>query len=588
MSTPELQIQGTPVLVNALYVPIIGTPPPSAHLLGYGSGTFLEALLSLPPQVQTLLGTPLDQLFQNDWSSLQGTAQNQARQAIQSASSSIYNVSPVSTPQQGTLQAYTTPVNSFWRNWGHNGTVLSLIYSLPGWSVSFKYSTGSIAPDPAYNVSFDGAISVDIGVPADTSVPLYIAAEFDATNFQISAGNVWAVVYDLVYAIASSIGISLFNLPNLPNSESAPIQVPAAFANLSTAFVKAADFGFTQLGVAVITNPPPGPPAGNTVEFDLTHPADPGPQVSNALVSSVPSFSSPEIFLSANAVHPGDTVLVQGLNFPAAQANQLQIKWTNTTSGLLDHSEVQWGATSAQGVPPAQITDETTQGNTFTATGLTPGTWYGFLVREFDTQGFVATGWSVPAVPPLPDPQPWNGIWTYLQTQDTDQVGLVLNDNQGNFVANVGTGTMNIDGSFSATTLPLNFQPGPYELIAAVDGQPMAPPAPITIIADGQALPTQLQVVDPTTKKPYQGTVNIVAGSPVYLSGQNFPAGIVNLWADAIGVGGISLGTVFANFSGNFTAQPITWPLGVTGGHNIVADPGSPPPVPVYAQFPAQ
>jgi hypothetical protein len=592
MSTPGVTIQGTPVLVNVSYVPLNGTPPPSAHLLGYGSGGLLEAVLSLPLEVQTLLGTPLDQLFQNDWSALQNTAQNQVRQALQASSSHIYNVGPVAIPQQGTLQAYTYGINPFWENWGHSGSALVLSYSLPGWSVSFKYSTGNILPDPGYTVSFDGEVGVLIGVPTDPSVPLYISAGFDATNFQVSGANLWAGVYAFVNALASAFGISLFTAPSLPSVEGAAIPLPGAFANLSTAFVKAADFGFTQLDVAVITNPPPGPPAGNTVQFELTHPADPGPQVSNALAPSVPRFTSAQIWVDQPQVAAGQSDQVYANSFPPAQASQLQIKWTNTTSGLLDHSEVKYGPTTAPGIPPTEITDSTTPGNTFTATPLTPGTWYGFLAREFDAQGFISTGWSVPAVPSPPEPQPWDGIWTYLQTQATNQVNLVLYDVNGTLVAPVGTANLQPDGTFSEPSYitvpePPTVTPSTtYDLVAILAGQKMAS-CSITILSQGQTLPPLLEVINPNNgNMPYPGPAVVVVGSPVYLTGKNFPnGGTVSLWVDAIG--GTSLGTATAQANGIFTASPL-WPAGVIGAHDVLAEASTPATAPVYAESPAQ
>jgi hypothetical protein len=621
VGSPEVQIQNTPVLVNLLFVPVNSAPPPSSLLLGpYGgsAGQNLEAQLNLPSDVQGLVNTPLNQVMQNAWSSFQGYAQSQVQQAVQSADSRIYGVGGVSSPQQGTLLAYTTSPVDYNFHWPHSGTMLWLQYSLPGWSVHFSINTGTGGIfDPSYNLSFDAFINVNIGVPTDPSVPFLVLANFNTINFQLHDGNLVALAADILNSIAtwlsSNYNVTLFPMPPLPNSQSQQIYpLPpgqpvtpgiTAFLNtltdFSTAFTTAAGLGFTSLDVGITANPPPGPPRGNTVEFVLTHPADPGPQVSNALVPSVPSFGTPQIWLDQSQVAVGQSDGVHGSSFPpaAAQASQLQVKWTNTTSGLLDHSEVRWGATSAPGVPPAQITDQTTQGNTFTATGLTPGTWYGFLVREFDAQGLIATGWSVPAVPPPADPQPWNGVWTYLQTQDTNQVDLDLYDQDSNgipttFVTNVGTATLQTDGTLSE---PANINipssgvsPGMYQLVAVLSGHRMAW-TPIEILAQGQAPSPLLQVMNPDNiNQPYPQGVRpfVVAGSPIYLHGTNFPFGTFNLWVD--NVGGPSLGTAEVLISGlAFTVQPI-WPLGVTGPHNVVVDPGSPPPVPVYAESPAQ
>jgi hypothetical protein len=601
VSTPEFQIQNTPVLVNLLYVPLNGAPPPSPHLLGYGVGAVLEALL-ISPQTQTLLSTALDQLFTNSWTSPQLAtgpgglpivlppqqiiAQSQAQQVIQGVDSRIYGVS-VNSPNQGTLLASTNGVNSFaFGNWGHIGTALQLRYSLPGWSASFKVSTRSILPDPSYILTFDVSVYIEIGVAPDPTVQFPISGYSVATNFQLNDDGLAASVYDAINSIAISLsGQPLFTIPPLPNYQASPIQVPSLFTSLSTAFTKAANYGFTTITVGINPNPPPGPPGGNTVEFVLIHPNDPGPQVSNALTPSGPTFLSPQIGLNSPVVPAGGTDLVTGTYFPAAQSSRLQIKWTRTISGLLDHSEVRWGATTARGVPPSQITDWTGQGNTFTATGLTPGTWYGFLVREFGPTGLITTGWSVPAVPPPPDPQPWDGIWTYLQTQATDQVELVLSYNNGTVV---GYATLLTDGTFSATvTIPVAVPPGTYDLSAILSGQQMAPPVPITIITRGQTPPPILQILNPNTHQAAQGTAIVVGGSPVHLRGENFAPGVVELWVDASG--GTSLGTVAADQNGSFTTQP-SWPLDVIGPHNVLAVQGTQqaPPAPVHAESPAQ
>ena len=583
-------IQGTKLVINLRYVQPDASPPQSSHVL-------LPALVPivLPNQpsqnlqnLQNLLSTPLDQLFNQQWAQpqLQGTAQAAVQQAIQGAESGAYNVS-VSFPQQGTLRAQTGALPL-----GGSGTQLRLGYFVPGTTASFKVSTGDLNPfpDPSYTLTFDAELEIEVDVFTDPRVPLWIRATFNATDLKLD-GDGWATFYQFVGVIATLLTGSPLPLvlqaftPASPDlsDRTTPAQVPDLLANVSTVFASVADAGFTELGVLVTSTPPYPAPSGNTVEIDLIHPADPGPQVSNALSPSGPTFASPQIGLSAKVVPAGGQDQVTGAYFPAAQSNRLAINWTNTTSGRLDHSEVQWGATSAHGVPPpaAQIHDETTQVHTFTATGpdVMPGTWYAFRVREFDAEGQAATGWSVPAVPPPPDPQPWDGIWTFLQTQATDQVELVLSDV-------IGTATLQNDGTFVASVIiPATVPPGTYELSAILSGQVMAQ-TPITIIAKDQIPPPLLQVFDPRTGITYQNAAIVSGGNAVYLRGQGFTPGIVHLWVDRSG--GTSLGTATAGQNGAFTTQPL-WPWSVTGAHNILAEDGSQQATaPVYAQYPAE
>jgi hypothetical protein len=228
------------------------------------------------------------------------------------------------------------------------------------------------------------------------------------------------------------------------------------------------------------------------------------------------------------------------------------------------------------------IIDRTSSDNTFTATGLVAGTEYAFSVRDFDGDGFIATGWSVPAAPTPPDPQPWDGIWTFLQTQSTDQVDLVLSYQN----TDLGTAALQTDGTFATLVdVPGNVPAGTYMVTAMLAGQPMAQ-ALITVLAVGQTPPPVLQTIDPYSGLPFQGTATVVGGVPVNLRGQNFTAGTVNLWVDAIG--GVSLGTATADQTGSFAVAP-DWPSGVIGAHQILAEEGSAQATsPVWAEGPIQ
>jgi len=454
--------------------------------------------------------------------------------------------------------------------------VLALEFFVPGFTTTFSKNTLPGLPDLKIDLSFDGEIEIDVIVPSDSTVPLSIfpngQAQFDATNFQVSAANTWTGFVMSLAALVSVIEGKGFPNFDPPNSKDLVDITQLGFVTpLSDAFKGAAYFGFTQLGAQINANPPAPAPSGNTIEIDIIHPADPGPQLRNALTPPGPVFLPPQIGLAAPEVPAGSQVGVNGSEFPAAQATQLKISWIDTTSGAVFLSDVLWGPSPSPGVPPQQPTsvviDRTIHDSTFTATGLTPGTEYGFLVRDFDAEGLVATGWSVPATPQPPDPQPWGGIWTFLTTQATEQVDLVLSYQN----TDLGTATLQTDGTFATTvTVPASVPAGTYLVTAMLAGQPMAQ-APITVLPQGQVPPAVLQVIDPISDLPVQGTATVVGGVPVNLRGQGFTPGTVNLWVDSIG--GTSLGSATADQAGSFTAAS-DWPSTVIGAHQILAEEG--------------
>ena len=595
----------------------------SPHPLGGVAGTIFRAILlqqlqQAPPpgpaeaaELTNFLSSPLKTFFDNAWTQMLGSVSSMLQKAVLGAAPNAYGFNS-SIPQIGTsLSAYTSDLSTSILNLlppGTAGTQLALAYSLPGFSVSFKETTSGLFgswADPSYNLTFDAEIDVFIGVPDDILVPLAALAEFNTTNMQAGAGNFFAVViaiedlipewlgavlgaalggaiYSGLGAIAGGIGgasITGGGTGSTPQNQSVPIpnnQLQVLLGNLSL-FASARQFGFTELGIQINLAPLAGTPQGPTVEFDLTHLFDPGPVVTNALLPPVLSLFPPQISTSSPEVNAGGQVGAAGNSFPPAQASQLKITWTDTTSGSVSQSEVQWGLAPNGKVPPPQpfpavfITRHGSydNGNYFTAKPLLPNTWYAFQVRDYDIFNQAATDWSA---------------WLPLQTQATDQVQLVLNYN--NMV--VGFGTLTSDGSFSTTIMvPLSVPPGNYVLTAVLSGQSMAQ-TPITVLAEGQPLSPVLQVVDPNTLIPYPTPTGVVGDSLVTTHGENFNPGFVNLFIDAIN--GTSLGSATVLPNQNTFTQPVTWPLGVIGLHSIVAQQGALPLalVGVYAQNPPQ
>jgi hypothetical protein len=577
-----------------------GTPPPTSHeLVGLTEAALLTKLpANVATSVQTLLGTPLDTLFDEAWSGSQATAQSYIEQAVQAANSEAYGTT-VHLPGQGTLRAAIGPVSPALSRWLPPGTTakqLTLGYFVPG--IQFSYSVhdgfafgifnfGGNWTDPTYNGSFDGEVEVDIAVPSDPTVPLVINAQFNATNISGGPSNLFAVLN-----VPTTVLGDLITFQQLPSGQIPDQTVPVTVPNLpqlidqlSNGFSLAASMGFTQLDVQINTSPGRPAPPGNTVEFDLTHPADPGPQVS---AGPLPSLFHPQLGLSAPVVPAGGTVDVTGAYFPAGAATQIPIRWTDTTSGPVTASDVQYGASPAVGVPPpnpqSEHIDRSQAGATYTATGLTPNTVYGFLVRDLDVFGLSATAWSVPASPSPPPNPPWSGIWTFLQTQATDQVELVLSAGP----STLGSVTLTNNGTFFASGLqvPGSVPPGSYTISAQLFGQELAS-ALIQVIGSGETPPPVLQTLDPNTGQAYNGMLLVTPGIQVSLRGLDFTPGPVTLWVDAVG-SGTKLETVnatpIANNGAGFSTT-IFWPYVAVGPHNIIAVQGAQQPsAPVFSE----
>jgi hypothetical protein len=569
------EIQGTPAQIMLFFVNAGSPPPPSAHPLGGAAGTIIRAVLlqQLPTAageaLNQLLSTPLDQTFDQAWSQMQSTAQSMVQQAVLGAAPNAYNIS-VASPSQGTLSASVGNLSPGMLDTLPPGTIgmqLTLTYSLPGFGVSFSETTSGIFgswADPSYNLTFDGVIEISIGVPNDSFIPLGAKAEFLTTNMQASAGNFFAVVIGVEDIISEwfnnqPVGGSGSSLQDQIIGINIP-QLQQLFSELSSGFATAATFGFVQLGVQINTNPPPQTPPGNTVEFDLTHPFDPGPVVTNALSPLLPSLFPPQIGTSAPEVDAGGQLGVTGNFFPAAQSSQLEITWTDTTSGSVTQSEVQWGPVPNGQAPPPQPIDKLIprhgsfdNANNFTTPkGLTPNASYAFRVRDYDVSSLIATDWS---------------SWLVLTTQPTDQVQLVLSFN--NTV--IGFGTLQTDGTFSTTVIvPPSVPAGNYLLTAVLSGQTMAQ-TPITVVAENQPLAPVLQIVDPNTGIAYTSAAIVVGTLPVTTRGMNFSPGPVDFFVDTIS--GKSLGAATADQNGAFTVT-LTWPTAVTGPHNILAQQG--------------
>ena len=572
-----LTIQGTPLQFDLRFAqdgvltdhPLIGTN--SLTPLGDAIGVVLgssatSALQSLEP--------PLDQQFAAFWQSSQ-TQLSAAVQAALSQAGSVYNFS-FNMPQQGILSAAVDlptgtavqppiPAQDL-----ATATQLILEYQLSGFSGSFKVATNSILgswADPDIDFSFDAVFTVYIVMAQDPRVQPGVLAQIAPTNLNIGGGNFGT---SLVLGLAQFLtGINLNSLvanqlsPQTISGSSLLGPLQQLSGPLSTAF----NYGFRTLAPVVTPNGLPPAPSGNTVELQLTHPVDPAPTVATNLPPEPIFQNQPWITASPNDVVAGNPLTVSGSGFPQIQVNQLTFQWTDTTSGSVMQSLVNWGQSAVQGAPPVNPTTVSItrngqyDGNNHFTTPATlqPNTWYAFQVQDFDV-------YFPPVITigtPLTD-------WVYLQTGQTNQVQLVLYGPTGSgenpTTTPLGSVTLQDGGVLpqSGFQIPSGTAAGSYYVQAFLDGQQLAECA-IVVAAAGATIPAKLQIMGfGAGPAPY-----VSPGNPVSVLGFYFEPGQVNLSVGSAAGQFLGSATVpVGSADGSFTTS-VVWP-----GQGADADPG--------------
>jgi hypothetical protein len=583
---PFVAIQGTSVILVPYFVPIDASPPPAAPA---NVGLFDQALIdALDPAAQAsldyFLTTPLDQLFDTAWKN----ALPQIASQIQESAQRMINQGDVSVevklPPKGVLAAFaaplagTAPVRELFPASlpaDVAADVLQLQYTLPSQSTSVSVdkqltNNALFTAGVQFAITFDLQATVVIVVPNNVRFPLFLTAETAATGMNVHASNPLGYIVEAGASIVSFFtGHSPINFQ--PSDQIQALDVADFFpqlADIADVFTSAADYGFVSLGVRVNEAPPPSAflgvsTGGAAVEFDLTHPFDPAPVVSSAWPPG-PRFSTAQLTLSASAVTAGGDVAVTGTGFPPGEATELEITWTDTTSGTVERSEVQYGAVLPPPPPPpplmtvANAQDWTVQrpnpaepGLFVTpAPALTPGSFYAFRVRDFDAFGLIATAWS---------------DWKVIQTQPTQEVQLVLS--YADTV--VGTVQLALSGGFSTSvTIPADVPPGSYAVQAEMAGSQLAQ-APLTVVAAGEQLPPTIAIYNPATGGAETGMVTIFGDPVLNLRGSGFNPGVVQLWIDSVGDTSLGSALVPAGPGGSFETS-VPWPVIPLGPHQIL------------------
>ena len=547
----------TPLVINVDYVIPNDSPPPSQHSLAPPAGGLILGLLGLPAatitSIEGLLGQGLAQVFQTIWTSQIPNIQNQIANAI-----GHDTVSDVPTTG-GTLKASVDPLGAETAGLlpvtssgqPQPGQQLSLSYVVPGVKVNFSEGStvavvvvgilgvfGIGLPDPSWQFFFDAQLNFYLAVPFDATVPMGFKVEFVAANMTIpTPTNFSATLANPIQRFIDLLSRLTGNGSIYPSSQTSDVSDPSLtqyFSEMSSGFVAASKFGFTQLAVQINTS------QQNAIQFDLTHPFDDGPVPRNYYV---PWLMAPSIQLDKSTAHPGDPVQVTGTYWSAPDPTSLDISWDDTTSGLVTQTEVNYGQVfaSSGSLPPSTTTsmiDRTTRGSSpiFSAQGLVPSATYGFRLRDYDAQNFIATAWG-----------PWRNFTTGAAIGTSAQIAL---DNDPSAVLK-STSILPGGAFVTSFNVPTGATPGKYNVLATAAPNVKAQ-YPLTVVDASHPLPPIIEIYDPNTLLPSTPPFpyRVMPGNPLYLAGLNWAPGEVDVYVNS--TTGQLLGKPVADSSGIF------------------------------------
>jgi hypothetical protein len=266
----------------------------------------------------------------------------------------------------------------------------------------------------------------------------------------------------------------------------------------------------------------------------LTGPIDPGPAVEivndpTKVLSNLPSLS-----VSNTRVAPGASLSVVGDNFPLPSATELQLEWPNTSTGTPTGAQLKYqikgkDTTTSIDVPvPPHFTGYGVY--MYTVTALVPNTEYEFWARCSDT-----VGWSA-----------WSSYPLTVKTSLSSDVQLILKlQSSAQSMATLGNQALSATSQLWKlnVTIPSTTVAGAYNLVAQLDGAPLASAA-ITVATTALA---QLQIIDPATNQIVTLPI-LVGGDHFTVRGSDYPNGPVS-----IGIAGVKVASVAAT-NGTFVA----------------------------------
>jgi hypothetical protein len=563
---PVVTINGTPLGVQFSYYPD-PTGPPTVNPITSVPG------LTIPPALLPFLQLPLSQVLNDAWSkntdssgqTLRDRTTTQVTSLINSNLPSGATASSLNLMTTGTLQAAVS------------SNTIYLSYQLLGNSVAVKLDetfsfiiTETIELD--WTLTFDIELLIALNIPNQPG-PIPITAQMQVENAQLNATNTAAKVAD---ALASFVDFITFGNINLigdvettvdSQSYTAPDlgDLTPAISELSVIWIGAQEYGFTKL-VGLIQ--------GNQLILQFEHPLDSGPVVYglvNGEPIGVPSLIGPSISLSALEVDVGQTLVVNGTNFPVPTS--ISIGWTDTTSGTVVESLVNWFPGPSPPVlnPPVPATASTeiitrtsaSDGrNQYTAYSLEQNTTYYFRVADKD----------------LLTQTPYGAFAPFTTGSGSDIVEIYIQPQAGGPQTLIGNGTLTSSPNFSATVTIPTETPGWYNIIAVPAGGQSAQ-ASILINAAGTG-PTPIIQASP----PY-----VTIGNSIDITFSGFPAGTVTVYIDSLTPSTDILGTTTSPGPALFGPVMFTWPDGAVGQYNVYAQGVSGPasaPVTILGEFP--
>jgi hypothetical protein len=464
--SPYQSIQGTDLEVLLNYQPKGASAPQDVNLLSMAS------LIGLSPSVKAALSTPLSAQFDTYWNApvtlpngasapsphdqLLQTLNQQLPQQIHNHMDSSYGAWGIvlNAPTSGTVSAAIDDEPG-------GGKLLRIDYSLGQVSANFSVTTpytGGAITDPAFELDFDLDLTIQMDVPTS---PCALNPTMTAwsSNAKISPKNDTATIGTLLGDLGNFLGgrpAAIFQsaegaIDTYTNLPSTPFV--GMLGGLQSACSTAQTQGFTEFAPFI---------SQGTLGFRLTHPEE-APTVWTA-GAGAPVLLTPQLAVSESQVFAGATDTAIGSQFPQQVSTNVSIAWSDPL-GSVTTTNVVWGPVNG---PQTTVTQNRTSfgGGLFTASNLTPNTFYQFTVQDCD----------VLTCSPVSN--------TLIAYTGTGSVALVLTTASGPI--QVGTATLDPTSGFSTTiTIPSNVPPGTYLLSAVVEGQTLATTG-LTVIQGGQ------------------------------------------------------------------------------------------------------
>lgn len=452
-----------------------------------------------------------------------------------------------SFPETGTLLALAEPL----------GGQFYLSYWLP--NAQFHFSKEALGAD--WNLTFDTEVFISIALQDWPNVPAPVGA-VNLSDANVSAANFGADIDEGVDQIetffsTSNSGIDGGNIFDIDegNVDATPVpgvDLPALWSLIRNLESQSYPVGFTKCGVflgATTADDTSGKTPAPTVNIRLVHPIDPAPKLLNAAVKNGLQLLSPAITVSPTQAAAGSKLTVTGQYFPVAQANAIYLEWSDTVSGTLMASEIQWSASGKPATNTRIARKPYDNGNSHTLTGLDANTTYSVQVRDADLLTYTD----------------WSNTLT-VKTDANNNVDIALKT--GSASASLGSGVLDGSGNFTATvTLPAGTTAGEHTITATVGSASAS--TTVNVLAAGQSATPKLYVINTTMGGISTPPVLTPPGATFTLQGEGFAQGAVALTVR----GGKSLGSANAGVDGTFSAK--VTPTVESGNYTIVATQGS-------------